>query len=569
MNYRSKKINLTTTLLLILTFALSATTSYAAEPSKKRERNTRERGTRNTPQQRQRPNRSNRNGSSKETKATTTVSKEVETALTNMLKLVNENQRPDVQTLADASSAVKTNRKNLKTFNDDAQCKYMMLSAWSHHFAGDPPKAFLAAAKAYKADPENSDAQISQVALAILADRKPVVIKPKNKKSNSRTRQRQQPRQPIRSDQAFDPRGMGPGMPGPMGPDMRGPMAPGPGMMMRRGQPAPPNRASTSGNSKGILQLDVSAIQTDLLDPRMARLELNCVNSTKFSFRPGETGLCILFWQLDPKNDDAPEITIDPSAQALTEPNGFAPPRRKTNTRSNSRSRPRGNTLQPTDPDEFQMQAFTNLFAGAVGNSSVKFLGVNTDSLANKQKVIYKLVAKPRAWAQVLAADPASNASAFADLNIETPVMAIVTKNGTVKYTGPATGFLAPMILESISSVPATAKTRDRQSTEPRQRSSVDRPTPTEPATAAPLAQTSEDFIQVGQEYQAGKDLSYAEQYIKMGKYTTYKKGVDMCRNILQKYPDTKYAEEARKLLQKVPERYHQRFKITNEEMGL
>jgi hypothetical protein len=75
--------------------------------------------------------------------------------------------------------------------------------------------------------------------------------------------------------------------------------------------------------------------------------------------------------------------------------------------------------------------------------------------------------------------------------------------------------------------------------------------------------------MQVGQEYQAGKDLSYAKQYIDMGKYTTYKKGVDMCRNIMRKYPDTKYAEEARKLLRKVPERHKERYNITDEETGL
>jgi len=48
-----------------------------------------------------------------------------------------------------------------------------------------------------------------------------------------------------------------------------------------------------------------------------------------------------------------------------------------------------------------------------------------------------------------------------------------------------------------------------------------------------------------------------------------FKKMVDYCREIIQKYPDSLYAPKARKMLRDIPERYRKRYKITNEEMGL
>ncbi|HEG43207.1 MAG TPA: hypothetical protein ENH94_04065 [Phycisphaerales bacterium] len=547
----SKNKNLTTTLLLIFAFTLLTPISYAfsivettgtmgametlqggSQDSQRRSR-------------REPRSRSRDQGAATNTTANKSISTEFESSLKKILTLVNENRKPDAQTLAAANNAIQANKKDIKTFDDRSQCKYLMLSAWSYHFAGDVGKAFLAASKAYKSDPENSDAHISQVALAILADRRPITIKPKTKTTRSRSRQRRS----RESDYDMEP------------------------METETVADSP-----TRKKSNGILQLDIAAIKTNLINPRMKRLELNCVNSTKFSFAPGDSNLCMLFWQLDPKKTTGPVDTIapsaldnDPFARQPAEPNGFGSSRRRTRTRNYDSYE--DDTSQPIDPDEYEKFAFTILFAKSIfakspANSSTKFVGVNTDSLENKQKVIDVLINNPTSWAQVIAADPASNASQFANLNIKTPVMAIVTKNGTVKYTGPAAGFLAPMVLESISSVSATAKIRNPQPAEPQVPSPVNRQTSPTSAKAAPPSQNSEDFTQIGQDYQAQKDLSYAQQYIKMGKYTTYKKGIDMCRSILQKYPDTEYAEKARNILRQVPERYQQRYKITNEEMG-
>ena len=81
-----------------------------------------------------------------------------------------------------------------------------------------------------------------------------------------------------------------------------------------------------------------------------------------------------------------------------------------------------------------------------------------------------------------------------------------------------------------------------------------------------------EDLLENPQYLKAAQLLEYARTlFIPLGRKTgmSSKIGVDLCREIITKYPETEYADEARKLLRKVPERDRKRLKITNEEMGL
>jgi outer membrane protein assembly factor BamD (BamD/ComL family) len=42
-----------------------------------------------------------------------------------------------------------------------------------------------------------------------------------------------------------------------------------------------------------------------------------------------------------------------------------------------------------------------------------------------------------------------------------------------------------------------------------------------------------------------------------------------MCRTVIKDYPNTKYAEQAQTLMRQVPERFRERFDITDAELGL
>ena len=46
-------------------------------------------------------------------------------------------------------------------------------------------------------------------------------------------------------------------------------------------------------------------------------------------------------------------------------------------------------------------------------------------------------------------------------------------------------------------------------------------------------------------------------------------KGIEACRKVLSEYGDTEYAGQACTLLRRVPERYKQKYEITDEELGL
>jgi hypothetical protein len=91
-------------------------------------------------------------------------------------------------------------------------------------------------------------------------------------------------------------------------------------------------------------------------------------------------------------------------------------------------------------------------------------------------------------------------------------------------------------------------------------------PTPTE-VTAVP------QFVELSleQKVQAEKLFEMALFHSKQGRLPvmTYKKMVDYCREIIQRWPDSEYAFKAKRMLRHMPERYRARYDITQEEIDL
>jgi hypothetical protein len=177
----------------------------------------------------------------------------------------------------------------------------------------------------------------------------------------------------------------------------------------------------------------------------------------------------------------------------------------------------------------------------------------------------------------------------FADIEGVEPTLVIVSRGGSVTYAGPATGFLASLAAKQLSAAGqagsmASTKPAPRQptpaavtpaSSAPAPVSRISTPTAIArtasqpPAVQEPITAENDPDILNPDHFQAARLLEAAKQFIKMGRYTTYKRGIDMCREILQDYDHTPYADQARKQLQLVPERYRTIYKVTNEEMGL
>ncbi|MHC4742270.1 MAG: hypothetical protein ACYS8Z_10180 [Planctomycetota bacterium] len=71
-------------------------------------------------------------------------------------------------------------------------------------------------------------------------------------------------------------------------------------------------------------------------------------------------------------------------------------------------------------------------------------------------------------------------------------------------------------------------------------------------------------------EVEASRYLNAATPAKSMGRLQIgYKNMVDNCRRIIQRWPDSWYAYRAQQMLIDIPERYHERYKITEQEKDL
>ena len=109
----------------------------------------------------------------------------IDTGLVEMLDLVNQGRRPNTRRLASAQQTVQKSRKYLKQFQDNMVCQFLMFSAWTDYFDAGAYKALSPATQAYRKDRANNDAHATQAAIAVLAGKKPLVIRPQRQQSQA------------------------------------------------------------------------------------------------------------------------------------------------------------------------------------------------------------------------------------------------------------------------------------------------------------------------------------------------------------------------------------------------
>ncbi len=93
-----------------------------------------------------------------------------------------------------------------------------------------------------------------------------------------------------------------------------------------------------------------------------------------------------------------------------------------------------------------------------------------------------------------------------------------------------------------------------------------------QPAALSRASQPISDEIdQLGQDIQAQRLYQMAEAEFRIARkpFMSSKRCVDYCRQIINKFPDSAEAAKARVLLRKMPARERERWKVTDEEMGL
>jgi len=474
-------------------------------------------------------------------------------AYTKMVETINAHRSPGKDQIAANEAALRVPSSALSYLDDNMQTKYYILKAWNEYFSDDLKTAQQVAIRAYKNSLTSKDARVTMTSITLLAGEKPV-------------------------------------------------------MSVRKKTPAKNNNTyrsyNTSSQGANLLDLDVDSLNTDLTNPKAPEkvfaMELNCLNSTTFKYTPGSESLCVIFWKLSEKDTASLSSSEpnDPSAKPVTA--------RKTQPKYNSGYEDEyamqsgynsyGSGAKEQNPTFMSnTKAFKEMFSEAFGMDNVKFLAVNTDTLAAKQMVVEKLMENPWPWANVMAHDPKSRDTQFKDVAVthEKPLMVITSNDGRIRYAGPAVGFLAPMMLSKLTGAGtnATATTDIAITKQPSNgqtgvaskimglfgsKPDNNKTTTTRTSTAVnrtPVRKAVDPEpkeLSPSDEYAASKLYENAKAFIKMGRrITTPKRGIEMCRELIAKYPNTKYSEGARMLLREVPERFRERYGITNEEMGL
>jgi len=450
--------------------------------------------------------------------------------------------------------------------DDKLKAQYCMLQAWVSYYQNDLNTAFMNASRACKLDAANSDAWITQVTMSILADKKPMLPK--------------QPRpQRTRPGNPNNPNAM-------MGMEME---TPDPGQQTL--QP-------------GKLNFDLNALLIDAIGLKIEGLHLTCLNGTTFQYEPGQESLCALVWQ------ERESRTVS------NEPN--TPGRRRPQS-AQYQPQPQPQMMEPMmmepgmgggfggmdmfgggfggDPFTAANMAYSRLFQMGLASGQVKFAAINLDAAAHKHKLIDDVVKHPWPWAVAMASDQQQKMPVeLGVLQARRPVLIMTDKEGTIRYAGPATGIIAPMLMGKVTStgfstftaiegqpaLPAIAvdpnvlnkSTLTDSNSLPNAKPTVKPAPTTAPTTPTVAQQTQAQYRELSEEedIQAEKLLNTTRDLFMRAaqrRVTSYQNCVKNCREIIKQYPGTKYAEEARQLLRQIPENQRSRYSITDEELGL
>ncbi|MBM4102590.1 MAG: hypothetical protein FJ263_00865 [Planctomycetes bacterium] len=476
----------------------------------------------------------------------------IQQSLDVILPEVNKNTKPTAGMIAGGQKTLEESKRYFSQMDDKQKSQYCLLQSWAAYYADEIEVAYLNAAKACKLDATNGDAWASQVAMSLLSGKKPM-MPPKPK--------------PVRMQRNRANGGM-----------ESSDMMHGGGM------------EGTSQIQKGKLDFDLNLFLAEAVGKKFGPLQVHCLNGTTLDYQPGDAGLCVLFWR-----------KFEAKA-AKADPNGRPVPQAAAPMESMFAGEMMGAINQPLEGTA--EGAFGKLFRAGLGvGGRVKFLAVNLDSAAHKKDVIEEMFKQPQVWAQVLVADQeVKSFSEFGTVSPEKPVLVMADTTGTIRYAGPATGFIGPMLLEGILSGTAgsTGVTEGKTGTAPvvapvtpadsnslaaadsnsRPADSNSPPRATQkqtPAVRAPVRQTGQPQSQyktLSEEdaIQAERLVTYAEDlFMKTGAkhVTTYKRGIELCRQVRKDYPDSEYADRARLLLRKVPENERSKYGITDQELGL
>lgn len=466
---------------------------------------------------------------------------DVRNKLQAVLEQVNAGGSLGKQEIDLLNGSLREARKSLNDFSPEEKADWYVLSAWTEYYAGELRRAMLNAAKATKEDPQNADAELTHLAMALVNQDFRDVISIVGEK----------PQSTIFGEDRY--------------------------------------RGGYGGgySSRGMLDFDAASLQIKLLGRKLPAMQLKCVNGASFNYTPG-SALCMLLWRLESDESDIGGYS--------------ATGRFERDRRSGPRSYRGGRGYGDRTSTE-QIEAFGELFLQRFDDSGVRFVAVNLDPVSKRPQLISTLFDNSWPWAQVMATDPAnSELQQLTKLSLSESVLAVTAADGTVSYMGPAAGFMAPLLASHFAAEAKTFSpgTSLGQSTaagqsgqgvrnffegvsEGQQGADANSPGAFGPGPIAGQSQPNEPTERTAptptaRDRDTEKVYPQAEDWLQMAKFhqksgglpmLTRKMMVENCRKILEHYPESPQAEEARKMLRELSEEDRRRYNITDEELGL
>jgi hypothetical protein len=495
---------------------------------------------------------------------------EVEAEYARILTYVNSGQTPADPNRQESLKLIARNRKFLPVFNKQPRNDiYYTLSAWVFYFDDKSDKAMKQVVTGHKIAPQSSNLTKTYLALSLIY---------KDYMSIAEILASQETPPAIAEPQAL--------------------------------------QDSSSQSSEIELNLDTSSIRPELLGKVFGiRPQIPDQNSS----RPDKQLLCVLLWKIDSNELDSfspAEVKTVETSVANTPPaesnsvstpsENIAPPS-ATGEEQLSQTTPFVTDEQQsnTQKKNYSLEAFSQLQSKFSKDTKAVFMGINFNDPSKIKNFENWLAKNPQPW-QVAgpSAELQQKVTSFLTASPDKPTLLIIGPDFTTRYVGDVNCFLPQMIVRNILSnsrefaepndpnlPPKVSQTtvvvaptmhaepnkhqeapviKDVNENLKRPQSQTVPPPPVAPASVADNNQQNTEFT--ADDYQAEKLLSYARSFLKIGNRLPshiYRNPIELCRQVIKDYPNTKYAQEAQMLLRNVPKEYRKMYNLTDEELGL
>lgn len=483
---------------------------------------------------------------------------EIEQALEQCLKKVNVNQRPDDAFISSAKLILEDSKKFAPVFDDTQKSKFMLLQSWTEFFDAKMRGAVNWSSRACRADLSYQDAWISQALFSLLNKKKPMERRAQPNRSKDQQRRRTESGRRRNRDQEDQTAQI---------------------------------KTELPRLNPGVLEYDPETLRKDMYKLKFSRLSLKDIDGQQITFVPGQSALCVFFWQVEEASD------TDQQAQIAGRENAV----RKDNLRDAFSV-----SLDPKYSIENQTDFFNWLYTACKDHEGITCVQINTNRLDTARKLFQELpgnTSQQTVAPLIFAADPDSGAESYQNLDTTSPFMIVADDQGDVIYAGIASHFMPAFIITELTGIeidlekkqtksntnnnrltdyviPALPRPRMQQAKRSSRAAdpniSVSEPnTPAKPGSSRIASRESQQKPGVApmsaeDQVRAQHLLTTAELDIEKSRKSlgNPREGIEAARQVIREFPNTEFAQRARELLRRVPDRWKRINSITDKELG-